>query len=125
MMILCNPHNPIAFEWGREDLKRIAAICNKHNVFVISDEAHSDILHKGTIHTPFISIDSETANNSATINSPGKAFNINGLYVSYVIIPNEKIKAAYDIAYANHHFDFSTIGSGIDCSIYLWRTICG
>lgn len=120
MMILCNPHNPIAFEWDKEDLKKIATICNKHNVFVISDEAHSDILHKGIVHTPFISLDSQTANNSATINSPGKAFNINGLYVSYVIIPNERIKAAYDIAYANHHFDFSTIGSTALIAAYTY-----
>ncbi len=120
MMIFCNPHNPIAHEWSKETIKKIAEICNRHNVFVVSDEAHSDILLGGTKHMPFISINEETAYNSASINSPGKAFNINALYVSYAIIPNPKIKAAYDIAYANHHFDFSTLGSTALIAAYTY-----
>lgn len=111
MMIFCNPHNPIGHAWSREDVEKVAEICNRNNVFVVSDEAHSDLLLYDTKHTPFVSINHETAANSASINSPGKAFNVNGLYVSYVIVPNEKTKAAYDIAYANHHFDFTTLGA--------------
>ena len=111
MMIFCNPHNPIGRAWAKEDVERVAEICNRNNVFVVSDEAHSDLVFSGVLHTPFVSVNNETALNSASINSPGKAFNMNGLYVSYVIVPNEKIREKYDIAYSNHHFDFTTLGA--------------
>lgn len=111
MLILCNPHNPIGHEWSREDLKKVAEICNRNDVFVISDEAHSDIVYKGVAHTAFVTLNEETANNSASINSPGKAFNVNGLYASYVIVPNQKIRQGFENAFDNHHFDFSVLGS--------------
>ena len=110
MMIFCNPHNPVAHDWSREDLERVAEICNRNHVFVLSDECHSDILFNGTKHIPYIAINEETSRNSAVINAGGKTFNINGLYVAYAIIPNEQVRKAFEIAYANHHFDFSMIG---------------
>lgn len=118
MMIFCNPHNPIAHAWSREDVERVAEICRRHHVFVVSDEAHSDILFQGTKHVPFVSINQETAMNSASINSAGKTFNTNGLYVSYAIIPNKQVRDAFEIAYANHHFDFSMIGVPAQVAAY-------
>lgn len=111
MLILCNPHNPIGHEWDRTDLERVAEICNRNDVFVISDEAHSDIVYRGHKHTAFVTLNEETAQNSASINSPGKAFNVNGLYASYVIVPNKKIRMGFNRAFENHHFDFSVLGS--------------
>lgn len=103
MLIFCNPHNPIAHAWSREDVERVAEICNRNHVFVVSDEAHSDILFQGTRHIPFVSLDQKTAENSASINSAGKTFNTNGLYVSYAVIPNRQVRDAFENAYANHH----------------------
>lgn len=118
MMIFCNPHNPVAHAWSREDVERVAEICRRNHVFVVSDEAHSDILYQGTRHVPFICVSRETAMNSASINSAGKTFNTNGLYVSYAIIPNRQIRDAFEIAYANHHFDFSMIGVPAQIAAY-------
>lgn len=118
MMIFCNPHNPIAHAWSREEVERVAEICNRNHVFVVSDEAHSDILFQGVKHIPFVSINQETAMNSASINSAGKTFNTNGLYVSYAIIPNKQVREAFEIAYANHHFDFSMIGVPAQVAAY-------
>lgn len=118
MMIFCNPHNPVAHAWSREDVERVAEICRRHHVFVVSDEAHSDILYQGTKHIPFVSVNRETAMYSASINSAGKTFNTNGLYVSYAIIPNRQVREAFEIAYANHHFDFSMIGVPAQIAAY-------
>lgn len=111
MLIFCNPHNPIGRAWSREDLEKVAEICNRNDVFVVSDEAHADIVYHGASHCSFCTLNEETADNSATINSPGKAFNVNGLYASYAIIPNAKIRQAFNHAFENHHFDFSVLGS--------------
>lgn len=118
MLIFCNPHNPIAHAWSREDVERVAEICNRNHVFVVSDEAHSDILFQGVRHIPFVSLDPQTAANSASINSAGKTFNTNGLYVSYAIIPNRQVRDAFENAYANHHFDFSMIGVPAQIAAY-------
>lgn len=111
MLILCNPHNPIGHCWPKEELAQIAEICSRHGVFVLSDEAHADIVYNGAKHTVFLDSCEAAKDNCACINAPGKAFNINGLYVSYAIIPNEHIRIAYDNAYENHHFDFSLLGA--------------
>ncbi|MGG7060423.1 aminotransferase class I/II-fold pyridoxal phosphate-dependent enzyme, partial [Clostridium tertium] len=53
MFILCNPHNPVGRVWTKEELIKLGDICMKHNVLVISDEIHSDIILKNHKHTPF------------------------------------------------------------------------
>ncbi len=120
MMVLCNPHNPIAHSWSEQDLRRIADICNKHHVFMVSDEAHSDILFNGQKHIPLFTLSQETAQNSASMNSAGKTFNTNGLYTSYTIIPNSQIHEAFNNAYANHHFDYNMLGGPAQIAAYTY-----
>ena len=57
LMILCNPHNPSGRVWTRNELDRIADICLRHNVFVISDEIHCELTYKDHDYTPFGSLD--------------------------------------------------------------------
>ncbi|WP_232698472.1 MalY/PatB family protein [Brevibacillus daliensis] len=118
ILVLCNPHNPIGHAWSREDLEKIADICNQHHVFVISDEAHSDILFNGQQHIPFITLSEEVAMNCATINSGGKTFNTNGLYTSYVIIPNEEIHTMFKQVVVKHHFEFNMLGGFAHIAAY-------
>lgn len=96
MLLLCNPHNPGGRVWTREELERLGEICLKHNILVVSDEIHGDLVFKGYKHTPFASISEEFAQNSITCIAPTKTFNIPGIQTSQVIIPNEKFRKAYN-----------------------------
>ena len=92
LMVLCNPQNPGGRIWTRDELIRIADLCAKYDVRVISDEIHCDIVPPGTQYVPFASV-SETARDiSVTCISPSKAFNIAGLHSAAVYAANKKIR---------------------------------
>jgi len=95
MMILCSPHNPVSRVWQRDELEQIAKLCLKHNVLLISDEIHSDLVFKNYQHIPIPQISKEIADNSISMFAPSKTFNVAGLSMSYVIIPNEKIRVKF------------------------------
>lgn len=99
VFILCNPHNPVGRVWTKEELKKLGDICIRHNVLVISDEIHSDIIFKNHKHIPFGSISEEFAQNSITCMAPTKTFNIAGLQTSQVILPNEEHYQILDNAF--------------------------
>ncbi len=96
LFFLCNPHNPVGRVWTREDLIKLGRICIKNNIIIVSDEIHSDLIYKGHKHVVFASISEEFAQNSITLNSPSKTFNLAGLQTSVVIIPNKKYYKIYD-----------------------------
>lgn len=100
MFLLCNPHNPVGRVWTKEELQKLGEICLKNNVKVISDEIHSDIIFKGHKHVPFASISEEFAQNSITCMAPTKTFNIAGLQMSQVILPNKDDYKILDAAFA-------------------------
>ncbi len=95
MMILCSPHNPVSRVWEANELKRVSGLCLKHNVLLISDEIHSDLIFSGNKHIPIPTISKEISANSLTMFAPSKTFNIAGLSLSYVIIPNKKIRVKF------------------------------
>lgn len=92
MLILCNPHNPVGRVWTKEELTRLGEICCKNNILVVSDEIHCDLVFKGYNHIPFASICKEFEENSITCIAPTKTFNLAGLQVSNIIIPNEVVR---------------------------------
>ena len=89
LFLLCNPHNPAGRAWKLDELQRIAAICKKHNVIVLSDEIHSDLVFGSSKHIPFALIEST---NCITFSSPGKAFNLAGLQVGYVFTQDSVLR---------------------------------
>ena len=98
LMLLCNPHNPSGRVWTREELRRIGDICIKHNVIVVSDEIHCEIVHPGYKYIPFASISEEFQKHSVTCISPSKAFNIAGLQIANIIVENEEWRQRIDKA---------------------------
>lgn len=96
LFFLCNPHNPVGRVWSREEIIKLGKICIKNNIIIVSDEIHSDLIYKGYKHVVFASISEEFAQNSITLNSPSKTFNLAGLQTSIVIIPNKKYYKIYD-----------------------------
>ena len=100
MLLLCSPHNPVGRIWTAEELCKLGNLCIEHNVFVVSDEMHCDIIHGNYVFTPFARISDEFAMNSAICIAPGKTFNLAGLQMSNIIISNPaKKKKLKDFLY--------------------------
>lgn len=96
MMILCSPHNPVGRVWDREELLKLGEICLKHDIIIVSDEIHSDIVYKNKKHIPIASLTDELSQNIITCIAPSKTFNIAGLSISAVVIPNEKLREEFN-----------------------------
>ncbi|MFC1953685.1 MalY/PatB family protein, partial [Chloroflexota bacterium] len=95
-IILCNPHNPIGRVWDKGELTQLGKIVIGNGATVISDEIHCEILFKGNIHTPFAAISEEFEQNSIICMAPSKTFNLAGLEASSIIIPNKKLRDAFN-----------------------------
>ena len=95
MLILCNPHNPVGRVWSRPELQRLAEICLRHDLLMVSDEIHSDFIYAGHKHVPLASLSSEIAENTITCMAPSKTFNLAGLATSFVVISNRRLRKLF------------------------------
>jgi cysteine-S-conjugate beta-lyase len=98
MLILCSPHNPVGRVWTREELVRLGEICVRHDLLVLSDEIHMDLVYGGHRHVPFASVSPALADRTITCVAPSKTFNIAGLTTSLVVASNESLLARYNAA---------------------------
>lgn len=113
MMILSNPHNPAGIVWGRDNLAKVASICHKYNVLVISDEIHSDMPLFGSKHITFSNASKEAKSISITFAAPSKTFNIAGIVSSFCVVYNDEIKSKYFGYLDSNEFDQSMFFSFI------------
>lgn len=97
-MILCNPHNPAGRVWSRDELIRIGEICIRHDVVVIADEIHCELVMPGYEYTTFASISEEFSRHSVSCVSPSKAFNIAGLQIANIVCADAGRRAKIDRA---------------------------
>ena len=95
LFILCSPHNPAGRVWKKEELKRLFEICRAHQVYIISDEIHQDLVFGENKHIPSLSI-GEYDDIMVSIVAASKTFNIAGAQNSMVIIPDEKLQEKWD-----------------------------
>lgn len=95
MLILCSPHNPVGRVWTKDELGKLADICFKYDILVVSDEIHFDIVYKGHEHTVFANLSYEASQNCVVLTAPSKTFNLAGLQVSNAIIPNELLRLKF------------------------------
>ncbi len=95
VMILANPHNPGGTVWSKEELQRIAGICFRQHVLVISDEIHADLTLPGFTHTSFTTVSEEAFHNSITFIAPSKTFNMAGLASSVCYVPDADLKRQF------------------------------
>ncbi len=98
VMLLCNPHNPAGRVWTKEELTKVGEICLRHNVTVISDEIHCELVYPGYTYTPFASLSEEFQRRCVTCVSPSKAFNIAGLQIANIIAQDEETRRKIDKA---------------------------
>ena len=97
LFLLCSPHNPAGRVWTKEELLKLGDICVKHNVTIFADEIHSDFVFKGYKHTSFITLGEKYTENLILGTSPSKTFNIAGLQIANIIIPDEAVRAKFKI----------------------------
>ena len=95
LFLLCNPHNPTGQVHSRDDLSRMAEICEKNDIVICSDEIHSELLLDGARHVPIATLSPETAARTITLMAPSKTFNVAGLSCGFAIIPNPELRERY------------------------------
>ena len=92
LLLLCSPHNPVSRVWTKDELLKLGEICLKHNVIVVSDEIHEDFVFGERKHYVFANLKKEFEDISIICTSPAKTFNLAGLQVSNIFIPNGKLR---------------------------------
>ncbi|CAH0997860.1 Cystathionine beta-lyase PatB [Emticicia aquatica] len=96
MFMLCNPYNPAGTVFTQTELQTLADICIEHNIVICSDEIHCDlILDETKKHISIATLSKEAENQTITLLSPSKTFNIAGLGCSFAVIPNDEIRSKY------------------------------
>lgn len=95
LFIMSNPHNPAGTVWGTEVLRRVADICERHKVIVISDEIHADLTLPGHQHVSYSTVSEVARKNSLTFMAPSKTFNIAGLGSSVCYVADEALRKRF------------------------------
>jgi cystathionine beta-lyase len=96
LFLLCSPHNPVGRVFSKQELTSLAAICQKHDIVICSDEIHCDlILDSDKRHIPTATLDSDVAARTITLMSPSKTFNLPGLGCAFAVIPEEKLRRSF------------------------------
>lgn len=93
LLAFCNPHNPSCRVWNREELESIDDICRRNGVVIVSDEVHCDIVRHGTVYTPMGSIAPDI---SLTSTTAGKSFNLSGLHLANIIVPDKRLREGFE-----------------------------
>lgn len=95
LFIMCSPHNPVGRVWTKEELEKIFDICNRHDVFVIADEIHQDLLYEDHHNIPAYSVNTRW-DKMIAITAPSKTFNLAGAQNSVVMIADEELRKKWD-----------------------------
>ena len=95
LFMLCNPHNPVGRVWTKEELSRIADVCIRNNVIIVSDEIHEDFVYPGHKHVPLLTVDERLKDRVITCTSPSKTFNLAGLQTANIFIPDQKLRRKF------------------------------
>ncbi|WP_175578072.1 MalY/PatB family protein [Indiicoccus explosivorum] len=112
VFILCNPHNPGGKSWSGEELKEMIRLCAEHDVLIISDEIHADLVHEPNRHLPAVSVAGKDAGRIITCIAPTKTFNLAALQASAVIVPDaDKRQRLQDYMTAHGSYFISALGA--------------
>ncbi|WP_029320224.1 MalY/PatB family protein [Butyrivibrio sp. AE3004] len=98
LFLLCSPHNPVGRVWTKEELIKIADICERNGVYVFADEIHADFVYKGFKHISYLTLGEKYTKKLIVGTSPSKTFNIAGLQIANILIPDENTRKAFRVA---------------------------
>ncbi len=95
MFILCSPHNPGGRVWTRDELQGVADFCKRHDLILVSDEIHHDLVYAGNTHIPMTNVDASIMDRLVMMTATTKTFNIAGSHSGNVIIPDPDLRAKF------------------------------
>lgn len=95
VLVLCNPHNPTGRAFSRAELTALAEVAVEHDLVVVSDEIHAELVHPGAVHVPFASLGDEVAARTVTLTSATKAFNLAGIRCAQAHVGDPRVRAAW------------------------------
>lgn len=95
LLLLCHPHNPVGRAWTRDELRELADFCNRHQLYVCSDEIHCGLLLDGQQHVPLALLGEEIAQRCMTLMAPSKTFNIPGLGCAFAVIQDAALRRRF------------------------------
>lgn len=95
MVILCSPHNPGGRVWTRQELQGVADFARRHDLVLVSDEIHHDLVFPGTQHTVMANVDDTISDRLVMMTATTKTFNIAGSHSGNVIIPDPDLRAKF------------------------------
>ncbi|MDB6128524.1 MAG: aminotransferase class [Verrucomicrobia bacterium] len=111
LFYLCNPHNPLARVWRRDELEQLAAFCVRHDLILCSDEIHCDLILDANLkHVPTALLSPEIAGRTLTLMAPSKTYNMPGLGTSFAIISDAALRAGFIRATAGIVAEVNTLG---------------
>jgi len=120
LLLFCNPHNPSGRVYERAELERVAELAVRHDLVVVSDEIHGDLVYEGRRHIPIASLGPEIARRTVTLTSASKAFNIPGLRTAVAHFGSPELQRRFNTVVPQHAR--GGIGLlGLDASIAAWR----
>ncbi|MBU2532948.1 MAG: pyridoxal phosphate-dependent aminotransferase [Alphaproteobacteria bacterium] len=96
IVFLCSPHNPGGTVWSPEELRALASFCQKHDLFLVSDEIHCDLVFAGARHTPTMTAAPDIADRLFICVAATKTFNLAGAHVGACVTPNPELKKRLD-----------------------------
>ena len=137
LFFLCNPHNPVGRAWTREELEKIGDICYRHRVVIVSDEIHADFVY-GRKHQVLANLKKEYEEITITCTAPSKTFNIAGLQVSNIFIPDNQLRHRFKKQIAASGYSQLNAAGLVACEAayrygeewysgvkeYIWENIC-
>ncbi|WP_438480362.1 MalY/PatB family protein [Oleiharenicola lentus] len=110
LFVLCNPHNPIARVWRRDELQRLGEFCVRHHLVLCSDEIHCDLILDDLPHIPTALLGDDIAKRTITLMAPSKTYNVPGLGTSLAIIPDAVLRAQFVRATAGIMAEVTSLG---------------
>jgi cystathionine beta-lyase len=111
ILLFCSPQNPSGRLWNREELRAVADFAARHDLILVSDEVHCDLVYDdGGVHVPTDIAATEHRDRTVTLFAASKTFNLAGLRVGQMIVPDDRLRAQVQARLTAHNFDASTIG---------------
>lgn len=102
VLLFCNPHNPTGRVFTRSELERLAEVVLRHDLVIVTDEIHSDLVYDGRSHIPFASLGPEVAAHTVTLTSASKSFNLPGLRCAIAHFGSRELQQRFTGAFPRH-----------------------
>jgi len=118
LLLWCSPHNPVGRVWSAEELRAVCDFARRHDLILLSDEIHQDIVHAGNKHTVTALADPSISDRLVTVTAASKTFNVAGMRVGSVIIADEALRNTYNKKARAYDISPNTMGCAMSAAAY-------